>query len=331
MKYRYIGGMQVSQFALGTWHLPPSSKKDEQGILYVDVEKSNRIFRKAQDLGINFYDTANTYHGTISETHLHPEHSGNAERILGDFLKGYERESYVVATKVRAEVARFPNGGGLSRKHISWQIKQSLSRLKLDFVDLYQIHWQDPNTPAAETMDILNDLVHRGIVHYLGTSNHPPESTIEMLKISRQNGWESFLSMQESYNILDREVEDQKARIAKENKMAILAYVPLAEGILTGKYLNGIPSDSRAGYTEGFRKKIESSMTQVKRISEIASEMHITPSQLALAWLLKKQEELGVSIIPILGATDEKHLESNIEALNIRMPEDTFKQINELR
>ncbi len=331
MKYRYLGGMQVSQFALGTWHLPPSSKKDDSGIFYVDKEKSDKIFKKAVDLGINFFDTANTYHGTISETHLHPEHSGNAERILGQYLKGGERESYVVATKVRAEVALFPNGGGLSRKHISWQIKQSLSRLELDYIDLYQNHWQDPNTPPAETMSILNDLVHHGMVHYLGTSNHPPDSTVQMIDITREHGWEPFASMQESYNILDRDVEKDKIRIARDNNMALLAYVPLAEGLLTGKYLTGVPSGSRAGYTEGFRRKIEKSLTQVKRISEISKELQITPSQLALAWLLRKQEEFGISIIPILGATDEQHLESNVEALNIRIPNDAYKQINELR
>ena len=95
MRYKHIGGMEVSQFALGTWHLPPSDKRYPDGVLYVDLEKSNRIFRKAIDLGINFFDTANTYHGTISEPHMHPEKSGNAERILGDYLKDFERESYV--------------------------------------------------------------------------------------------------------------------------------------------------------------------------------------------------------------------------------------------
>lgn len=330
MKYRFIGGMQVSQFALGTWHLPPSRQKDEQGIFYVDDDKSNRIFKKALDLGINFFDTANTYHGTISETHLHPDHSGNAERILGKFINGYERESLVIATKVRAEVASFPNGGGLSRKHISWQIRQSLSRLQLDYVDLYQIHWQDPNTKAAETMDILNDLVHNGLVHYLGVSNHPPDATSEMLDIALKNGWETFVSLQEPYNILDRELEGSNMRIARENKLAILAYVPLAEGILTGKYLKGVPNDSRAGYTEGFEKKIESSTNHVRILSELAKDLQVTTSQLSLAWLLRRQEEFGVSIIPILGATDEKHLESNLEALDIRIPDDVYRQINRM-
>lgn len=330
MIYRHIAGMEVSQFALGTWHLPPSRHADDQGILYVDVEKTNRVFRKALDLGINFFDTANTYHGTISETHLHPEHAGNAERILGNFLRTVERESVVVATKVRAEVARYKNGGGLSRKHISWQIKESLTRLQLDYVDLYQIHWQDPYTTPRETMDILNDLVHRGFVHYIGTSNHPPDVTDTMIQVAMENGWETFVSMQESYNLIDREFEGSKARVAKDNKMTLLAYVPLAEGILTGKYMNGVPHYSRGEYTEGFRKRIEETSSVVSVINETARELEVTPAQLSLAWLLKKQEDLKIGIIPILGATSPDHLEENIASLDVHIPGDIYRRLNSL-
>jgi hypothetical protein len=328
MNYKHIGGMEVSQFAIGTWHLPPSDKRYPDGILYVDVEKTEKIFKKAMDLGINFFDTANTYHGTISETHLHPEKSGNAEIILGNYLKDYNRESFVLATKVRAEVAVFHNGGGLSRKHISWQIRESLSRLRTDYVDLYQIHWQDPYTSGRETMDILNDLVHRGLVHYIGTSNHPPSSTKEMMNVAEKRGWENFVTMQESYNLIQRDFEKEKASIAKENSLTLLAYVPLAEGILSGKYSTGIMPGTRGSYTEGFKESVDKSKNQVNRFLEISKELDVKPTQLALAWILKMQEKLGINIIPILGATSINHLEENIQSQDVKISDSTLKDLN---
>ena len=330
MRYTQIGGMEVSHLALGTWHLPPGSIRDRDGILNVDVEASNKIFKRAVDLGINFFDTANTYHGTISETHLHPEHSGNAESILGDFISGQERESIVVATKVRAEVARFPNGGGLSRKHIAWQIRESLKRLKTDHVDLYQIHWEDRKTDPEETMDVLNDIVHRGLAHYIGTSNHPPEVTEKMLSISRTKGWEKFASMQESYNLLDRSFEQTKADIASRNKLTLLAYVPLAEGLLTGKYMNGIPYGTRGSYTEGFKARLAETGEKIGNFVQVAHELDVEPAQLAIAWILKMQEYLGIRIVAILGATSVKHLESNVEALDINVSDETMKRLNSI-
>lgn len=328
MNYKHIGGMEVSQFAIGTWHLPPSDKRYPDGVLYVDVEKTEKIFKKAMDLGINFFDTANTYHGTISETHLHPEKSRNAEIILGNYLKDYNRESFVLATKVRAEVAVFHNGGGLSRKHISWQIRESLSRLRTDYVDLYQIHWQDPYTSGRETMDILNDLVHRGLVHYIGTSNHPPSSTKEMMNVAEKRGWENFVTMQESYNLIERDFEKEKASIAKEKSLTLLAYVPLAEGILSGKYSNGIMPGTRGSYTEGFKESVDKSKNQVNRFLEISKELDVKPTQLALAWILKMQEKLGINIIPILGATSINHLEENIQSQDVKISDSMLKDLN---
>ena len=328
MKYLGIGGMQVSQFALGTWHLPPSNEKYEDGIYMVDAEKTRKIFQKAVDLGINFFDTANTYHGTISETDAHPEHSGNAEKILGSYLQEIERESVVIATKVRAEVASFPNGGGLSRKHITWQVRESLRRLRTDYIDLYQIHWEDNMTPPKETVDILNDLVHRGLVHYTGTSNHSPLMTRKMIEISHNMGWETFSTMQESYNILDREFEKEKAKIALDNNMVLLAYVPLAEGILTGKYISQIPSGTRATYTKSFEKTIKETKEKVSAVYELAKNHDISMSQLSLAWILKMQSKLGIKIVPILGATDVHHLEENILSMEVSLSNDEMNELN---
>ncbi len=320
--------MQVSQFAVGTWHLPPAETQDSSGIYAVDREKTDRILKKAMDLGINFFDTANTYHGTISETHLHPEYSGNAEIILGNFLASFERESYVVATKVRAEVARYPNGGGLSRKHISWQAGKSLERLGTGYIDLYQLHWEDTGTPHEETMDVMNDLVHRGLVNYIGISNHSPEATEDMIRISTERGWERFVSVQEPYNLLNRGFEAEMAGIASRHNMTLLAYVPLAEGILTGKYRTGIPPRSRASYIQNMDQDIRGSARVVDEVTNAAEEIQATPAQVSLAWLLRKQGDLGINIVPILGATSPDHLVSNVESLEIRLPDDIYRRLN---
>ena len=330
MKYTRIGGMEVSQFALGTWHLPSSGTADVNGIYDVDREKTDRILKKAVDLGINLFDTANTYHGTISDTHLYPEYSGNAEIILGNYLRSLDRETYVVATKVRAEVARHPNGGGLSRKHILWQSRESLRRLGTGYIDLYQIHWEDPMTPHEETMDALNDLVHKGSINYIGISNHGAENVEDMIRISRERGWERFVSMQESYNLLDRRFEDGKASIASRHGMALLAYVPLAEGILTGKYRGGIPPGSRASYVTQMAGNIVKSQRIIDEVINAAAEIQAEPAQISLSWILRKQKDLGIAIIPILGATSPEHLEVNVESLEIKLPDEIYRRLESL-
>ncbi len=328
MKYVRLHGLSVSSLCIGTWHLPASAQADSDGIRKVDRTATARVIKKAIDLGVNFFDTANTYHGTISETHLHPGHSGNAEKILGEMLRGYERESLVVATKVRAEVARFPNGGGLSRKHISWQIGESLKRLKMKYVDLYQIHWQDDSTPFAETMDVLNDLVHRGLTHYIGVSNHPAESMEKMLQISDERGFEKFITMQEPYNISKRDIEKEKVDVARRHGLDVLAYVPLAQGILAGRYKRGIPAGSRASYIPELRAEAKRLSGLASVVSEEASRLDITPAQLCLAWLFRMQEELGLNVVPIVGATSPAHVEENCAAIDVRLPEDTFRRLS---
>jgi Predicted oxidoreductases (related to aryl-alcohol dehydrogenases) len=196
MRYVKLGwsGVKVSQICLGTWHLPPLREKDEYGVYKVDVEETRRIIKRAIDLGINFIDTANVYHGTMSG----PDyiHAGNAERILSDILKGYDRESLVIATKVRWRMAPWPNGEGLSRKHIRWQIRESLKRLGLDYVDLYQIHAPDPDTPKIETLRTLNQLVEQGLVNYIGESNHPAHDIVEFMELAERHNLEPFTTMQ---------------------------------------------------------------------------------------------------------------------------------------
>jgi len=338
MRYVKLGwsGVKVSQICLGTWHLPPLREKDEYGVYKVDVEETRRIVKRAIDLGINFIDTANVYHGTMSG----PDyiHAGNAERILSDILKGYDRESLVIATKVRWRMAPWPNGEGLSRKHIRWQIKESLKRLGLDYVDLYQIHAPDPDTPKIETLRTLNQLVEQGLVNYIGESNHPAHDIVEFMELAERHNLEPFTTMQEPYNYIERQIERDKIPVAKRYGMAILAYIPLAQGVLTGKYVDfenktwRIPEMSRADYIEGMRRRYfnDRNLKILIEFHEVARELGVSDAQLALAWMLKRGEDLGVTIIPIIGATSVKQLEDDLESLNVNISGDVMKRLEDI-
>ena len=336
MQYVKLGwsGVKVSQICLGLWHLPPSRVKDEYGVYKVDEEEATRIIKRAIDLGINFIDTANVYHGTMSG----PDyiHAGNAERILGNVLKGYDRESLVIATKVRFRMASWPNGEGLSRKHIRWQIRESLRRLNLDYVDLYQIHAPDPDTPKIETLRTLNHLVEDGLVNYIGESNHPAHDIVEFMEIADKHNLEPFTTMQEIYNILVRDIERDKIPVAKRYGMAILAYSPLAQGVLTGKYVDfnakkwTTPSDSRAVISSGLQGYFnDRNLKVILELNEIAKAKGATLSQVSLAWLISMQERLGVNIIPIIGVSRMEHLEDNLGALNVKLSQDDLKRIDD--
>ncbi|WP_291999170.1 aldo/keto reductase [Caldivirga sp.] len=338
MQYVKLGwsGVKVSQICLGMWHLPPSRVKDEYGVYKVDEEETTRIIKRAIDLGINFIDTANVYHGTMSG----PDyiHAGNAERILGNVLKGYDRESLVIATKVRFRMAPWPNGEGLSRKHIRWQIKESLRRLGLEYVDLYQIHAPDPDTPKIETLRTLNYLVEDGLVNYIGESNHPAHDIVEFMELAERRNMEPFVTMQEPYNYIERWIENDKIPVAKRYGMAILAYIPLAQGVLTGKYVDfekktwRIPEMSRADYIEGMRRRYftDRNLKILMEFHEVAKELGVSDSQLALAWMLKRSENLGVTIIPIIGATSVKQLEEDLESLNVKINDDVMKRLEDI-
>jgi 1-deoxyxylulose-5-phosphate synthase len=333
LKYVNLGrsGVQVSQFCLGAWHLPGSGTLDEYGIEKVDDEEFRKIIRKAYDAGINFIDGANRYHGRMSTADI--PHAGNSERLLGGILKGYDRESWVIATKVRGKMATWPNGEGLSRKHIMWQIRESLKRLSLDYIDLYQIHWEDPLTPKRETIATLNNLIETGPVRYIGESNHSSTSVTEFMDLADRFSLEGFISMQEPYNLLERQIEKEgKIATAKKYGMAIMAYVPLAQGVLAGKYLGGVEKGSRASYIKEVVEQYLNETTRncIRQLLEIAKGKGSTLSQLALAWMLHKQEELETTIIPIVGITKQSYLEDNLGALDLKLGSDDMKLLEEI-
>ncbi len=329
MEYTKLGnsGTIVSRICIGTWHLPGSgSFKD--GVETVDEQAFSRIFKRAYDRGINFFDTSNIYHGRVEHNEECIKCTGNSEKILGNIIKDYNRESLVIATKVRGPMADFVNGEGLSRKHIIWQIKESLKRLKTDYVDLYQIHWSDNNTPHKETMKTLNHLVDIDLVRYVGSSNVSASDVIDFMNIAEKNNYERFITMQEPYNILNRSIEESKFDVARSMNLGILAYEPLEQGILSGKYLKS--NSGRVEYYKDLSKRINETSEKVLKLSEIARKLDVTMAQLAIAWILKRSIETGVSIIPILGITNEKYLDENLDALDVNINNNYMKMINDI-
>jgi aryl-alcohol dehydrogenase-like predicted oxidoreductase len=332
MKYVKLGptGTKISQFALGTWHLPGSGQYDQLGVEKVDREEMAKIVKKALDAGINFIDTSNVYHGRMQNSD--PQHAGNSERLLGEILKGYDRDSLVLATKVRGALASWPNGEGLSRKQILWQAKESLARLQTDYIDLYQIHWPDQDTPKLETLRALNHLIDQGSVRYIGSSNHTAAEVEEFMQLARDNQMEGFVTLQELYNLIERKVERDRLPLAKKYGFGLLAYSPIAQGVLSEKYLEGVQKGSRASYAPDIAKSYFNPQTLdvIRGLSEIARRKGISLPQLALTWLLHKQEELGITIIPLLGITRQKYLEDGLGALDVHLSPEEAMQMEEI-
>lgn len=330
MKYVKLGptGIKVSQFGLGTWHLPGSEVTDQWGVGEVDREEMAKMVKKACDTGINFIDTANVYHGRMQNSDV--SHVGNSERLLGEIIRGYDRESLVLATKVRGAMAGWPNGEGLSRKHILWQARESLARLQTDYIDLYQIHWPDRETPKLETLSALNHLIHQGFVRYIGASNHSATDIEEFMQSAKDGRLEGFVALQELYNLIERDIEKDRIPLAKKYGFAVLAYSPIAQGVLSEKYLNGVQSGTRASYAAAITKSYldnAQNLEVVRGLNDIARQKGISLPQLALSWLLNKQGELGITIIPLLGVTRSKYLEDSLAALDVHLSSDEVKQI----
>jgi len=332
MKYVKLGptGVKVSQFALGTWHLPGSGETDQWGVEKVDQAEMARIVKKAYDAGINFIDTANVYHGRMQNADV--AHAGSSEKLLGEILKGYDRESLVLATKVRGTMAGWPNGEGLSRKHILWQARESLARLQTTYIDLYQIHWPDPGTPKLETLSALNHLIHEGLVRYIGASNHSAAEMEEFMQYSKDGRLDGFVTIQELYNLIERGVENDRLPLAKKYGLGVLAYSPIAQGVLSEKYLGGVQKGARASYAADIAKSYFNAQTieAVRGLNEIAKHKGISLPQLALSWMLYKQGELGITIIPLLGVTSSRYLEDSLGALDVQLSSDEVRQVEEI-
>lgn len=331
LRYRNIGksGLKVSEICLGTWHLKPLlDERDEYGVVKVDEKGSMNIMERAFDLGVNFVDTANRYHGTIHFSDL--VHVGFAEKVVGKFLQG-RREDVVLCTKVRGKMGKGPNDEGLSRTHILREFKRSLKRLNTDYVDLYLAHWPDASTPIEETLRAFDDLVRWGKVFYIGCSNFSVWQIMGALQISERENLEKFVACQNLYNMLERQAELELLPAARAYGLGVFTYSSLAQGLLTGKYRLGRepPKGSRATYVEkGEWGKYftERKFKIVEELREIAEEKDISLAQLSIAWLLLKPEISSVTI----SATSTKQLEEDIEALDVRITADDEKRIKEV-
>ncbi len=329
-------GLKVSIISLGTWHLPRLPEVDEAGAYKIDVDEFRKVLKVSYDNGLIFIDSANRYHGGISPVPL--THVGYAEKLLGQLLKEYEREEWVVATKVAGRMSPGPNGEGLSRKHVMWQIKESLRRLQMEYVDIYYMHRDDPETPKLEIMRTFTNLIERGLVRYMGASNVPAIKLVEYMEIAERYMLEPITALQYKYNLVEREVEADIIPVAKRYGLGFVAYSPLAQGILTGKYVDTktkrwkIPELSRASYMKWIVDKYfnESMFDFLLKFITFAEEKGITPAQLALAWTINMEKILEIPIIPIVSVSRLSHLEEAISASEINLSSDDLKYLDEI-
>src|SRR6059036_3159135 len=310
MQYTKLGstGLEVSRICLGTM----SFGNTEEWM--VEIDEARAIVRRAVDLGVNFFDTANLYS------------NGRSEEIVAELLKGH-RDDVVIATKVRLKVGEGPNKEGLSRYHILQQVRKSLKRLQTDRIELYQIHRWDYGTTIDETLLALNDLVRQGTVGYIGASSMWAWQFAKALFTSDHFGIARFVSMQNHYNLCYREEEREMIPLCKDQKIALLPWSPLARGFLTGRYKRGKAADSPRYRTDKYfaeRFFQPEDFDVVERVEEVAKEKGVTPSQIALAWLLHK----GVCA-PIIGATRVDHVEEAVSSLDVKLSTDDLKRLEE--
>jgi aryl-alcohol dehydrogenase-like predicted oxidoreductase len=316
MEYTRFGntGMTVSRLCLGTMTY---GKPTERWPWALDEEQSRPFIKKALELGINFFDTADVYA------------DGASEEVVGRALKDFaRRDEIVLATKVHSPMGPGPNEKGLSRKHIMSAIDASLRRLGTDYVDLYQIHRWDYNTPIAETMEALHDIVKAGKARYIGASSMYSWQFAQALYTADLHGWTRFVSMQPHYNLIYREEEREMLPLCADQKIAVIPWSPLARGLLTAKRARDGNETHRA-QTDNFSKRMyiaDSDFEIVNKVSDIAWNRGIPNAQVALAWLLGKP----VITAPIIGASKPGHLEDAVAALSIKLSEDEINQLESL-
>jgi 1-deoxyxylulose-5-phosphate synthase len=296
-------GLKVSRFCLGTMTFGSSRWRE----WVLDEDASRPLIKQALEAGVNFFDTADMYS------------LGASEEVLGRALKdfGPSRDKLVIATKVFYPLGDDPNQRGLSRKHIMHAIDDSLRRLGLDYVDLYQIHRFDPETPIEETLEALDDVVRTGKARYLGASSMFAWQFGKMLYTADANGWTRFVTMQNHYNLLYREEEREMIPLCLEEGIGLLPWSPLARGLLAGR---GKDETVRAKTdTYGQRLYGERASEQdaliIERVVEVAAQRGVAPAQIALAWLLQKP---GV-VAPIIGASKSRHLADAVAAIEIEL------------
>ncbi len=280
-------------------------------------KESQYVIHQAYATGINLFDVADVYA------------DGKAELVLGQALKELPREQIVVATKCRGRMWPGPTGEGLSRKHILQACDESLRRLQLDYIDLYQIHYADPSAPIEETMEALDHLVRQGKVVYIGCSNYSVKELTAAQKAAKSNGGAGFISNQPYYNMLYRQAEEKLFPACKKMGVGNIVYSPLAQGMLTGKYtVNETPTTGRLSQLKPEEMDFfsENNLALVAKLADLAAEFEMTTAQLALRWCLRLPEVSAV----IVGATRAEQVDENAGAGNLALSDEQLKSIDTL-
>jgi aryl-alcohol dehydrogenase-like predicted oxidoreductase len=314
MEYRRLGnsGMYISEIAYGNWITHGSQVESEAAI---------KCVRTALDVGITTFDTADVYAGT------------KAESVLGKALKGVRRESYELLTKVYFPTGPGKNDRGLSRKHIMESAHASLKRLNTDHIDLYQAHRFDVETPLEETLRAFDDLIRQGKVSYIGFSEWTAPQISDALKIQDSRGFDRFISSQPQYSALSRAIEGKVIPLSKREGISQIVWSPMAQGVLTGKYLPGKkpPAGSRATDKKSGANFISTLMKDevlqaVQNLRPIADAHGLTLSQLAIAWVLQNENVAAA----IMGATKPSQVKENVKAAGVKLSSDTMSAIDKV-
>lgn len=315
MEYINLGhsGLKVSRICLGT--MTYGSPKWRDWVL--DEEHSRPFCRRALELGINFFDTADVYSLGMSE-----EVTG---RALRDFAR---REDVVIATKVCQPMGEKPNHRGLSRLHILRSIDDSLRRLGTDYVDLYQIHRYDPETPIDETLEALHDVVKAGKARYIGASSMWAWQFAQALYRADQHGWTRFISMQDHYNLVYREEEREMLPLCRSEGIGVIPWSPLARGLLAGTRDRAGSGETTRSKSDDFAQRLyfkSSDFNVTDRVLDLAGRCGVSPAQIALAWLLHQP----VVTAPIIGASKMHHLEEAVAALEVKLSTEEMRFLEE--
>jgi voltage-dependent potassium channel beta subunit len=311
MEYRNLGkqGVRVSEICLGSWLTYGNATEEST---------ARNCIERAYDLGINFFDTANVYA------------RGAAEKVVGEVLRQYPRDSYVLATKVYFPMGDRPNDRGLSRKHILEQCDASLKRLGVDYIDLYQAHRYDTSVPLSETLMAFDHLVRQGKILYYGVSEWSAGQIAHAADLTRMAGLYPIASNQPEYSILERKIEPEIMPLCQREGIGIINFSPLAQGILTGKYKPGepLPPGSRASDSRqnAFMQLDDQQLTKVQKLIPLAQAEGLNLNQLALAWCLRNSALSSV----IIGATQPAQIEDNIGAAGKKLTAETVEAIDKL-
>ena len=310
MKYVKLGrtGLDVSRICLGCMSFGEPARGGHPWSL--DEEASRPLIRQAIEAGINFFDTANVYS------------LGSSEEITGRALKDFaRRDEIVLATKVRAEMRPGPNGSGLSRKAIMAEIDHSLARLGTDYVDLYQIHRWDHRVPVEETMEALHDVVKAGKARYIGASSMFAWQFAKAQHVAVVNGWTTFVTMQNHYNLIYREEEREMLPLCRDQGVGVIPWSPLARGKLTRDWDTSTARSETDEFGQNLYQAEDQQVTE--QVAEVASARGIPRAQVAMAWILGRP---GITA-PIVGVTKPSHIDDAVAALSVELTRQETEQL----